>query len=272
MADVTIRLLGWAGAEIRDGASTLVIDPLGDPAAVYAWAGDRAADVPLPQVVEPSAGTAAAGLLTHLHRDHADARALAPALAPRAPVLEPGPGGGNDLEEIGLAHAEAELSFRDLNRVEMRPWQRIDAGPFAVTALPAVDGAGDPQVSWLVDAGGHRVLHCGDTLFHGYWWRMKLRCGPPDVALLPISGATNDFPNRQPPSPLPAVMGPEQAALAGELVGARIVVPIHYGGFDFAPHYIPAPDCEHRFREAAAGRAYDAHILEPGQSLSLVLP
>lgn len=161
MTDVSVRWLGWAGAEIQAGGSTLVIDPLGDAAAVYAWAGDRAAHVPLPKLAEPSGGTAVGGLLTHLHRDHADAGALAQALEPGAPILEPGAGGGSDLEEVGLAHAEAELSAAGLVRTDMRPWQRVELGPFGVTALPAVDGAGDPQVSWLVEVDGRVAMKPG---------------------------------------------------------------------------------------------------------------
>jgi L-ascorbate metabolism protein UlaG (beta-lactamase superfamily) len=266
---VHVRSLGWAGAEIEVGGQTLVIDPLGDARAVYAWAGERAADVPLPKLAEPSSSTAVAGLLTHLHRDHADAGALAQALGPDAAVLQPVPGGGENLEEVGLAHAEAELSAEGFPRFEMLPWQRVEFGPFAITALPAADGAGDPQLSWLVEVEGRRVLHCGDTLFHGYWWRIALRCGHPDVALMPICGATNDFPNRQPPSPFPAVMGPEQAAVAAELVGAGVIVPIHYGAFDFEPHYVPAPNCKGRFRKATEGRPYEVRVLEPGEVLDV---
>jgi L-ascorbate metabolism protein UlaG (beta-lactamase superfamily) len=33
-----------------------------------------------------------------------------------------------------------------------------------VTAVPAVDGFGDPQVSWVIDGGGRKIIHRGDTL------------------------------------------------------------------------------------------------------------
>ena len=55
-----------------DGA-TVVIDPLADAGAVFAWMGEGAADIPVPEIVAPSPGAAVAGLVTHLHRDHADA-------------------------------------------------------------------------------------------------------------------------------------------------------------------------------------------------------
>ena len=264
-----LQHLGWAGIEIEAGGETLVIDPLADPDAVFAGLGGTPESVRLPDVVAPSAGTAVAGLVTHLHRDHTDARALAGALVPGAPVLRPRPGGGGDLEELGLAQAEAELARAGLVTRTVDPWDTLSAGPFEVAALPAADGTGDPQVSWAVAAGGIHVLHCGDTLFHAWWWRMALRQGPFDVALLPVNGAAVDFPHRRPPSPVPAVMGPEEAALAGELLGARLVIPIHYDGFDFEPHYRPVEDAEERFLAAAEGRPYATRVLEPGEELEL---
>ena len=62
-------------------------------------------------------------------------------------------------------------------------------------------------------------------------------------------------------------MEPEQAALAGELLGAGTVVPMHYGGFAFEPHYRPIADARARFERAARGRGYRAAPLGPGEAL-----
>lgn len=163
-----IRLLGWAGVQLRSGDASLVIDPLREPAAVWAYAGERARDVPLPKVVpaEP-AGAAGVGLVTHLHRDHADAAALAAALLPGAPVLVPEPYGGSEVEEAGLIEAGAELDAAGLEVRPVRAWERHDVEGWQVTALPAVDGSGDPQVSWLVARDGVTIVHAGDTMWHG---------------------------------------------------------------------------------------------------------
>jgi L-ascorbate metabolism protein UlaG (beta-lactamase superfamily) len=123
-------------------------------------------------------------------------------------------------------------------------------------------------VSWLVEADGRRVVHLGDTVFHGYWWRMARRHGPFDVVFAPINGAVVDFPHLQPPSRLAATMEPEQAALAGELLGARTVVPMHYDGFAIYPWYRPITDAAERFEAATAGRPYEARVLEPGESFA----
>ena len=105
-----VTWLGWAGVELADGDATLVIDPLLDPTALYAAVGDAANNVSWPQVTSPSPGTAVGALVTHLHRDHADAGALTRALAPGAPVLVPGERSLDASPAPGLAQATDELA------------------------------------------------------------------------------------------------------------------------------------------------------------------
>jgi L-ascorbate metabolism protein UlaG (beta-lactamase superfamily) len=260
-----VRWLGWAGVELEVGSSTLVIDPLLGAAATFAGL-DGAPEVELPTVHAPAAGRAVAGLVTHLHRDHADADALAAALRPGATVHHPVPceADGN----LALAQAEHELSAAGLPRRAVTTWETVTVGPFTCTALPAVDGLGDPQVSWAVEAGGQRALHLGDTMFHGAWWQIARRAGPFEIVFAPVNGAVVNFPHQQPPSPLPAAMDPEQAALAAELLGAATVVPIHYGGYALEPHYRPIRDARRRFERAARGRPFRAVSLVPGEGLA----
>jgi L-ascorbate metabolism protein UlaG (beta-lactamase superfamily) len=266
-----IRWLGWAGVEIEADGVTVVIDPLADPGAVFAPLGEGARRTELPTVIPPRPGDAVAGMVSHLHRDHADAGALAAAVSDEAVIHEPAWPGGAEVENLALAQANLELEQAGLGRRAVQVWERVEAGPFALTALPAVDGLGDPQVSWLIEAEGQRALHLGDTIFHGYWWRMARRHGPFDVVLAPINGTVVDFPHLQPPSPLAASMEPEQAALAGELLRAATVVPIHYDGFEADPWYHPVSDAAARFEAAASERRYDARILEPGESFEVEL-
>ena len=192
-----IRWLGWAGVEIEEQGEHLVIDPLEDATAVFAWTGMAPAEMTPPEVTAPR-GAASAGLITHLHRDHTDAAALSQALSPQAAVHEPEGYGGGAAEQLAIAQADHELTAAGLERRPTAPWTTTTIGPFRVTALPAVDGSGDPQVSWLVEASGKRVLHLGDTIFHGWWWRITERFGAPDVLLAPINGARVSFPHRQP--------------------------------------------------------------------------
>jgi L-ascorbate metabolism protein UlaG (beta-lactamase superfamily) len=259
-----IRWLGWAGVEIEAEGARVVVDPLRDTAAVFAPFGERARECAQPDVLAPAPG-ALAGLVTHLHRDHADAGALAAALSDGAPVLEPRGDGGAGLELLALAQADRELDAAGLARRAIEPWASTSVGPFTLTALPAVDGTGDPQVSWLIEAAGKRVVHLGDTLFHGWWWRIAERHGAPDAVLAPINGARLSFPHRQPASPLAGVMEPEQAALAAELLRAARVVPIHYDGYALPGVYEPVPDALSQL--AATGAPVTA--LAVGETLAL---
>ncbi|WP_107653341.1 MBL fold metallo-hydrolase [Nocardia suismassiliense] len=254
-----IRRLGWAGVEIEFDGATLVIDAVQDSELLRGALPDGALTTPRP---------ADAALVTHLHLDHADPSGLSRILAADGIVLRPEPmvGTGDDL--AWTAAAEKGFAAHDLPTRVMTEWATTTIGPFEVTAVPAVDGLGDPQVNWVVGAGGHRIFHGGDTLFHGMWWLIARRCGPFDVAFLPINGAAVDFPHLQPASPLPAVLTPEQAVLAGHLLGARTVVPIHFG-LDRPPYYVEVDDSLAEFRSAASDLGVHTTVLAPGESLEL---
>jgi len=236
-----ITWLGWAGVEIEAQGERVVVDPLKDTAAVFAWLGERGRAIALPEVVPAEPG-AVAGVLTHLHRDHADAAALSDALNAGATVYEPLDYGGEGRDRLAVLQADQELTAAGLARHQSAGWTTAEARAFTLTALPAVDGTGDPQVSWLLEADGKRVLHLGDTMWHGWWWRFRERYGPPDVVLAPINGPRLTFPHRQPASSLPGAMDPEQAALAAELLETDRLVPIHYGAYALPGVYEPVED------------------------------
>ncbi len=225
-----IRWLGWAGVEIEAEGERVVVDPLEDANAVFAWLGERAPEM-LAAAGRRAVAGRAGGLVTHLHRDHADAAALAAALPTVRPCTSPSTTAAPASSSSRSPRPIDELDAAGLARRETEFWASASVGPFTLTALPAVDGTGDPQVSWLIEAGGKRVLHLGDTIFHGWWWRIAERFGAPDVVLAPINGARLTFPHRQPPSPLAGALDPEQAALAAELLQAERLVPMHYGGY-----------------------------------------
>lgn len=263
---LTIRWLGWAGVELEAEGQTLAIDLLGSPDGVLAGTGIEA---PMPTVVPArAAGEVAAGLCTHLHRDHTDAAALAATLRPGAPVLVPAGFGGDEHENLWTLAADGELTSCGLPRDEVAPWEVRQIGPFRIAAVPAVDTLGDPQVSWAIEAAGARVIHLGDTMLHGYWWRAAHRYGPFDAVLTPINGPIVCFPHCQPPSPFPASLDARHAAVAARCLGAGVVVPIHYDGFH-NEHYVTEPDELGRFTEAVADEPYSLAALRQGEELQL---
>jgi L-ascorbate metabolism protein UlaG (beta-lactamase superfamily) len=245
-----IRRLGWAGIQLESGGQRLAIDPIVGLGDLEQYCGAPRTELP------PPSGPLDAALVTHLHRDHADPDVLAGVPL----VLRPAVDSGEFLEVAATTAQEA------IGGTVVAPWETHTVGPFSVTAVPAVDGFGDPQVSWVVEAGGRRVIHCGDTVFHGHWWRIRMRCGAFDAAFLPVNGAVCEFPHRAPHSPYPADLDPEQAAAAAAILEAPVAVPIHYDTIHHPPLYAQVDDPIGRFTAAAGERA---RVLAIGEELAL---
>lgn len=249
------RWLGWAGVELQaQGGETLVIDALLDPGAVFAPLGEVSASIPA--VVSPTPGVAVGALVTHLHRDHADAGAIAAAVAPGAMLLEPPACTGSDWEAAALRQADAELTALGITRQPMASWEGVQLGPFRIIALPAVDGMGDPQVSWLVEVDGLRVVHLGDTLFHGALWLPGHRVGAVDLAFVPVNGVQVAYPHRTPAVARRIVMDAGDAVAAITALDAATAVAMHAEGYEAGGIYMPAPDPTDDFltQASAAGR------------------
>jgi L-ascorbate metabolism protein UlaG (beta-lactamase superfamily) len=239
--DLGIQRLAWAGIRLQLPGSTLFIDPLTNPGE---W-GRALEDVLVP--VDDAVGDAAV-LVTHVHSDHFDAGAVGQALAGSGVLVHPA--GTNPLPvPPGARVRPASL------------WEPQLVGEFTVVAVPASDGYGDPQVSWIVTAGGRRIFHGGDTMWHGHWWRIGRQFGPFDAAFLPVNGAR--FGWRKPVSGQPGVLTPEQAMAAATILGARTLIPIHYGisGID---EYVEVEDPLALLGELARGSTVAVQPLQPG--------
>ncbi|MET0457693.1 MAG: MBL fold metallo-hydrolase, partial [Ilumatobacteraceae bacterium] len=153
-------------------------------------------------------------LLSHVHMDHLHIPSLR-LLGPTIPIVAPA-GAGGLLRRRG---------FRDVR--ETRAGQTVDVGPVTIETVPAVHPSGRgphsrvsaDAVGYVLRAGGAAVYFPGDTgLFEemGTW-------DPIDMALLPISGWG--------PTVGEGHLDPERAVEAAGLVGAEIVVPIHWGTY-----------------------------------------
>ena len=237
--------LAWAGVKLQLEKATLFIDPLMNPDV---W-GPSLADKLVP--VDATEGDRYV-LVTHRHPDHFDPQAVRRALGDTGILV-------CDSDVAPLA-ASAGFKVRVASHYEP-----LLLGDFTVTAVPAMDGYGDPQVSWVVFAGDRRIIHCGDTLWHGNWWRIGRQLGPFDAAFLPINGARFEW--RQPISDISAVMTPEQAVAAAVILNAKLVVPIHYG-VTGAEGYRELPNCEELLVQAAGKRNVDVEIVRPGEWLA----
>ena len=187
---------------LRQRQTTLLIDPV----VTDIWQGDS----PYPLLeLEVSEGRTYA-LITHTHGDHFDTPGLKRLLGERGRV-------------ICDAEMAPYIASQGLKVIPVNRFQPENRGGFTVVPLPAADGLGDRQVSWVISAGGQRFIHCGDTVWHGAWRKWGAVYGPFDTAFLPINGAIQA---EEPPSEVPLSLTPEQAVDATILLGAKRLVPI----------------------------------------------
>jgi L-ascorbate metabolism protein UlaG (beta-lactamase superfamily) len=245
-----LERLPWAGVLLRTERTSIVIDPL------Y-YVNTAFFGSPLTPFYPLDAfGPVDAVLVTHLHTDHFDPKAIVEFYGAGIPVFLP-------------AESREKAERRGLTNVTgLAVGQQFTFGDLQITAAYSVDGLGDPQVAWVVEGEGKRVIHCGDTLWHGHWWTIARQSGPFDVACLPINGVIIETPELT-PSGQPFCLTPEQAVSAAVVLQAKTVVPIHYGAFDNPPVYRQTSNPIERFGAEAVRRGVDFAVLQPKDTLSI---
>ena len=237
--------LSWAGIKLELGDRTLLIDPWISPEI---WEG--AWTMPVVPIDVATRGRNV--LITHLHNDHFDPAAIRAAL----------PDTGSVVCHRDIAASVAARGFRVL---ALELYEPAPLGEFTAVPVPAVDGLGERQVSWVVIGGGRRIIHCGDTVWHGAFQRIGRAHGPFDAAFLPINGA--QVLAVTPRAGIPAVLTPEQAVGAAVALGARLVCPIHYGLHD-PKAYLEFPRAESAFLRVARQRGVPVERALPGETLT----
>ncbi|WP_248928519.1 MBL fold metallo-hydrolase [Paenibacillus hamazuiensis] len=245
-----IQKLPWAGIRVQYESTAVVIDPLFNAPEKFGQPHE-----PLYPLNE--FGPVSAVLITHTHYDHFDPEAIAEFYGKDIPIYVP-----RESLEAALDQAPHLKSVRGAGIGDS-----FAVGPLTVTATHSVDGVGDPQIAWIVQGGEKKIIHCGDTLWHGYWWKIAETYGPFDAACLPVNGAVIAFPG-QAPSGQPITLVPEQAAAAAALLGAAQLIPNHYGVFHHPPYYVQTPDLTDRLTAAAHGKI-KLTVLKAKETVSL---
>jgi L-ascorbate metabolism protein UlaG (beta-lactamase superfamily) len=159
-------------------------------------------------------------LVTHNHRDHMDVPTLRRLGAD--PVYVVPQGLGRWFERAGLRRV-----------VEMAWWQRERIEGLDVTFVPAEHwsrrGLFDINETWwggyVLERGGLRVYHSGDTAWFEGFALIGEKCGAIDAAMLPIGAYAPRWFMQ------PQHMDPFDAVRAFQALGARRFVAMHWGTF-----------------------------------------
>jgi L-ascorbate metabolism protein UlaG (beta-lactamase superfamily) len=237
--------------EVTAGPWRLLVDPLEDTLPFRSFAGP-----PRTPLVPVTIDEGTWALVTHLHPDHCDRQLLA-----RVPA-------GQTICHTPILTALAEDGVR---AVAASLWRTRNIGPFQVTPVPSEDWRGDDQVAWIIESDGRRVIHCGDTIWHGRWYEIARSYGPFDTAFLPINGFVAQLEGFT-PSEVPGSLTPEQAVEAAVVLEARTACAIHHTLFDNPPRYVEQADAVERFLAAGRRRGINAIVPGDGEAVASTAP
>lgn len=248
-----ITRLSWAGLLLESTTTSIYIDPLQNVTHMAPFLGEPK----FPVFSVPFAKTLiASALITHIHQDHFDLPLLRELIGSKGDVWGPS-AVKNAGKEDGLDVSDVKL------------YETFMAGDFRVTAVPAVDWIGDEQVSYIISDGKHTIIHGGDTNWHGYWWPIAKKYGPFDAAFLPVNGVIGVVPGVNPPAGMFGTMTPAQAVSATRILGAEVLVPMHYAQFHNAPAYTQFPDLENVLDQSGVEQGIKIRRLKDGETIEL---
>jgi L-ascorbate metabolism protein UlaG (beta-lactamase superfamily) len=246
VSELKIRRLSWAGVHLEYDGASLFIDPV---ISKEIWDGKA------PFAIVPPETTTGANhvAITHIHNDHFDVAAIKAIY-------------GEKRASIFCSERSAPvIAAHHIPEIRVTPlWEPffLSAGKFTLIAIPAQDFTGLEQVSWVIKAGGKTIYHGGDSMWHGNFHKVSFAFGPFDAAFLPINGF--DHLALQPHSHMNCSLTPMQAAAAGKVLRAKVVVPIHYGINDPEGGYIEFPNVEKAMVEECKKVNVGLEINEPG--------
>ncbi|MFJ3582469.1 MBL fold metallo-hydrolase [Streptomyces sp. NPDC090127] len=222
----------WMGhssvlAEI-DGRRVLFDPVWGDRCSPFAFAGPkRLHPVPVPLA---ALGPVDVVVISHDHYDHLDLPTIK-ALATTDTLFAVPLGVGAHLERWGVpASRLRELDWNESTEV----------GELRLTATPARHFCGrglrNTQhtlwASWVVEGPAHRIYHSGDTGYFPGFAEIGAAHGPFDVTMIQIGAYSEYWPDIH--------MTPAEGVQAHlDLQGGRphgVLLPIHWGTFNLAPH------------------------------------
>ena len=158
--------------------------------------------------------------LSHAHYDHLDMPTLRAA---------------RDVQRVVLpAGCEAYLgdALPGAQRHPLHPGDSVACGDIAIHAVPAAHNGSrfhplkstQPALGYVLTRGGFSVYFAGDTGRGNDFAGIAAQFHP-DLAILPIGAYDPKVPLRK------VHMSPEEAVSAAKVLGARAVIPCHFGTF-----------------------------------------
>jgi L-ascorbate metabolism protein UlaG (beta-lactamase superfamily) len=215
--------------------------------------------VPVPLADLPSID---AVVISHDHYDHLDMTTIRriAELWPRARFVVP----------LGVG-AHLERWRIPASRMDELDWgERAEVGGVALTATAArhfsgrlrPGGNGTLWASWVIAGAERRIFYTGDSGYFDGYREIGAEHGPFDLTFIQIGAYSPYWPDIH--------MTPEEGVETHQAVRGGLLVPVHWGTFNLAPHAWSEP--VERLLKAAAPADVKVSVPRPGQAIDVATP
>ncbi|MFY9141879.1 MBL fold metallo-hydrolase [Sulfuricurvum sp.] len=220
-----ILWLGHASLWARIGSTTLIIDPIFANIPFYR----RQTPLPIPKEVL----SADVLLITHAHYDHYDKASVAYLLKQNPEVIIVAPAG---FWRYLKGKIDRERCF------ELEWWESVMVGGLFITFVPAKHWSNRIQFDinkalwggYIIQNSDHTIYHSGDTAMGDHFKEIGERFDI-DEAFLPIGAYRPEEIMRH------VHTDPSEAIQACRDLGAKTLIPIHYGTFQLSDEPLDEP-------------------------------
>ena len=226
-----ISWLGHTTLLIQLKATNILTDPVLVPrlGPLYPLGPKRSAPLPIPLEDLPQIHTV---LISHDHFEHLDEKSVKWLKVQHDPIF---------IVPLGIGTILRKWNIQ--NVIELDWWQTVQFEALHFSCLPANHWSGRPPAkyyqtlwcSWWLETEGSSIFFAGDTAYAKHFKEIASHLGCPDAAILPI-GAYK-------PKWLHEIfhMNPAQAVQAFLDLGAKVLVPMHWGTFDISEETLQEP-------------------------------
>jgi L-ascorbate metabolism protein UlaG (beta-lactamase superfamily) len=259
-ASALVTFIGHSTFLIQTPAGNILTDPVYSRCAgPFGRFGPRR--VRPPAIVFDDLPPIATVLLSHNHYDHCDLNALSKLSTRFDPLVITPLGNGRFARSAGIRRVE-ELDW----------WEQVDTPGASFVATPAHHfSARTPfdknRALWsgfTITTSALRIYFAGDSAYATLFREIRARCGPLDLALLPIGAY-------EPRWFMKIVhMNPEEAVQAHLDLEARTSVAMHFGTFQLTTEGMDEP--ERALQEACRAKGVSAsafRVPQFGESIRL---
>ena len=252
--DLRVTWLGHSTSLIEVDGTRILLDPVwSERTSPVSWLGPKRWYKPLIPLAELPHIDAV--LISHDHYDHLDRATIEAMKNWDTQFLVP-LGVGAHLEYWGVA----------ANKItELDWWDAKKVNDIEIVATPARHASGRliPQSNKTLWSGfaligpAHRVYYSGDTGYFPGFKDIGSWLGPFDVTLIETGQYNPFWPDWH--------LGPEQAVKAHQEVRGAVMIPVHWGLFELAPHSWTEP--AERVLAAAKIAGVVVNMPKPGESI-----